>query len=284
LLIEETGHIANYEAGGPAILSGVSCRKIRGSRGLLSVDLLQAAHRAENQHFSPTRLLCLENTANLGGGVTYSLDQLREIREWADESGILVHMDGARLFNACVVRGYSPAEVADCCDSVSICFSKGLGCPMGSILVGSHDTIQRARRARKIFGGALRQAGFAAAACLYALDHHVDRLSIDHENARLFADSIAKIPGVIVDPDSVETNLVFFEIDADIATAEQVSRALGEQGVRIYALKPQLLRACTHHDVDREGILRAASILKGVMLSGAVAAVAPTLAGVYGSR
>ena len=284
LLIEETGHIANYEGGGPAVLSGVSCRKIRGSRGLLHVEQLQAAHRPENQHFSPTRLLCLENTANLGGGVAYSLDQLREIREWANESGIQVHIDGARLFNACVARGYSAAEVADCCDSVSICFSKGLGCPMGSVLVGSHDTIQRARRARKIFGGALRQAGFAAAACLYALDHHVDRLSIDHENARLLADSIAKIPGVNVDPESIETNLVFFEIDAHIATADQVSKALGERGVKIYALKPQLLRAVTHHDVDRAGILRAASVLKEVMLSGLVAATDPALVGGYGSR
>lgn len=284
LLIEETGHIANYEAGGPAVLSGVSCRKIRGSRGMLSVELLDAALRPGNQHFSPTRLVCIENSTNIGGGATYSLDQLRAIREWATEQGLLVHMDGARLFNACRVRGYSAAEVAACCDTVSICFSKGLGCPMGSVLVGSKETIQRARRARKVFGGALRQAGFPAAACLYALDHHIERLSIDHENARVFAERIAGIPGVLVDPSSIETNLVFFEIDPAFATGNQVSRALADRGVRINALAPQRLRACTHLDVDREGVLRAAAVLKEVLLSGVVASTGPVPAGAYGVR
>ena len=284
LLIEDTGHIANYEAGAPAVLSGVSCRKIRGSRGLLSVELLDAALRPGNQHFSPTRLVCIENSTNIGGGATYSLDQLREIRDWATAQGLLVHMDGARLFNACRARGYSAAEVAACCDTVSICFSTGLGCPMGSVLVGSQDTIQRARRARKVFGGALRQAGFAAAACLYALDHHIERLSVDQENARLFAEKIAGIPGVIVDPASIETNLVFFEIDPAYATGTQVSRALAERSVRINALAPQRLRACTHLDVDREGVLRAAAVLREVLSSGLVAASGPAPAGAYGAR
>ena len=228
--------------------------------------------------------MCIENSTNIGGGATYSLDQLRGIRDWATAQGLLVHMDGARLFNACRARGYSAEEVAGCCDSVSICFSKGLGCPMGSVLVGSKETIQRARRARKVFGGALRQAGFAAAACLYALDHHVERLTIDHENARIFADKIAAIPGVIVDPASIETNLVFFEIDPAFATGNQVSRALAERGVRINALAPQRLRACTHLDVDRAGVLHAASVLREVMLSGLVASTSPTPAGAYGVR
>jgi threonine aldolase len=245
---------------------------------------VRIALRPGNQHFSPTRLVCIENSTNIGGGATYPLDQLREIRDWASTHGLLVHMDGARLFNACRARGYSAAEVAACCDTVSICFSKGLGCPMGSVLVGSTDTIQRARRARKVFGGALRQAGFAAAACLYALDHHIERLSIDHENARLFADKIAEIPGVLVDPARIETNLVFFEIDPAVATGNQVSRTLAERGVRINALAPQRLRACTHLDVDREGVLRAAAVLKEVMLSGLVAATGSAPAGAYGVR
>ena len=251
---------------------------------MLSVELLDAALRPGNQHFSPTRLVCIENTTNVGGGAAYSLDQLREIREWTTEYGLLVHMDGARLFNACQVRGYSAAEVAACCDTVSICFSKGLGCPMGSVLVGSKETITRARRARKLFGGALRQAGFAAAACLYALDHHIERLSIDHENAKVLAEKIAGIPGVIVDPASIESNLVFFEIDPAFATGNQVSRALADRGVRINALASQRLRACTHLDVDREGVLRAAAVLKEVLLCGMVASASPDPAGAYGVR
>ena len=284
LLIDETGHIANYEAGAPAVLSGVSCRKLRGSRGRLNAELLNAAHRSPNQHFSPTRLVCLENTTNLGGGASYSLDQLQEIRDWSVQHKVPVHMDGARLFNACQSRGYSAAQVAECCDSVSICFSKGLGCPMGAVLVGSRDTIQLARRARKLFGGALRQAGFAAAACLYALDHHIDRLSIDHENARRFAEEIADIPGVILDPSQIETNLVFFEIDPAIATANQVSGALAVRGVKINALAPQRLRACTHLDVDRDGVLRAAAALREVLESELITSEEASPAGAYGGR
>jgi len=284
LLIEEGGHIANYEGGAPAVLSGVSCRKIRGSRGLLTVEMLQAAYRPHDQHFPRTRLLCVENTANLGGGVPYPLEQLREIREWANGHGIAMHMDGARFFNACLAGGYSPSEVAATCDTISICFSKGLGCPMGSILVGSKETIQTARRARKIFGGALRQAGIVAAACVYSLDHNIARLSIDHENAQLLAHELAKISGVIIDPATVETNLVFFEIDPAIATGEQVSRALAQRGVKMIAIGPQRLRACTHLDVDREGLLRAAKELREIMTSGSFTSAETSPASAYSSK
>lgn len=280
LLIEEIGHIANYEAGGPAVLSGVSCRKIPGVRGMLTAELLEAAMRPPNQHFSPTRLICLENSTNIGGGATYSLHDLQEIRNWAREKGIPIHIDGARLFNACVARGYRVREVAEQCDSVSICFSKGLGCPMGSVLVGSKELITRARRARKVFGGALRQAGIPAAACLYALDHNIDRLADDHANARLFAERIAEIPGVILDPKLVETNLVFFEIDPAVATGAQVSQAMGTRGVKLYATGPQRLRACFHLDVNRDGTLRAVDVLKEVLMSGMIAG-SKTLDGGY---
>ncbi len=268
LLIEETGHIANYEGGGPAVLSGVSCRKIRGVRGLLTAELLEGALRPPNQHFSTTRLVCLENSTNIGGGATYPLDQLQAIRTWANDRELLVHIDGARLFNACIARGYAAREVAAQADSVSICFSKGLGCPMGSILVGSKETIARARRARKVFGGALRQAGFAAAACLYALDHHVERLAEDHANAKLFASRIAEIPGIRINPDEVETNLVFFEINPQAGNGSDVSKALFARGIKIYSIAPQRLRACLHLDVDREGVLRAADSLREIMQGG----------------
>ncbi|RLS56572.1 MAG: aminotransferase class I/II-fold pyridoxal phosphate-dependent enzyme [Planctomycetota bacterium] len=272
LLIEETGHIANYEGGGPAVLSGVSCRKIRGERGGLNTALLNAALRPPNQHFSPTRLVCLENSTNIGGGATYVLEQLKAIRTWADEKQLLVHIDGARLFNACIARGYSAREVAAQADTVSICFSKGLGCPMGSVLVGSRETISRARRARKVFGGALRQAGFPAAACLYALDHHINRLAEDHANARFFAEQIAQIPGVKIAPHEVETNLVFFEIDSHIGPGAAIAAALKERGINLYAIAPQRLRACFHLDVDRAGAERAVVGLREVVQSGACVA------------
>lgn len=281
LLIEETGHIANYEGGAPAALTGVSCRKIKGHRGMLTVELLKSALRSPNQHFSPTTLICLENTANLGGGACYPLAQLREISAWAKTKSIPVHMDGARLFNACQATGIPPHEIAACCDSISICFSKGLGCPMGSILVGSQAVVQRARRARKIFGGALRQAGIVAAACLYALDHHVERLLVDHANAQLLARQISEIPGVIIDPQQVETNLVFFEIDPLLATAPQVSQALAERHILVSALGPQRLRACTHLDVSREDMLQAAAHLREVMAACPLPDVAPVVGAAY---
>ena len=209
LLIEETGHIANYEAGAPAALSGVSVRRIEGDFGRLDVEHLEGQVRGGNVHFAPTRLLCLENSTNLGGGRTYPLDQVERVSEWARSNGLKVHLDGARFFNACIARGYAPAQLAAPFDTVSICFSKGLGCPMGSILVGSKVDMARARRARKLFGGALRQGGIPAAACLYAIDHNIERLADDHANARLFAEEISRVPGVSVDVRGVETNLVF---------------------------------------------------------------------------
>jgi threonine aldolase len=281
LLIESTGHIGNYEAGGPAVLSGVSVRFIQGDAGRLDLPHLQAALRPPNQHFPPTRLLCLENSTNLGGGRTYPLDQLEQVCSWAHEHGLKTHLDGARLFNACIARGYRPSDVAAHFDTVSICFSKGLGCPMGSILVGSKDDIARARRARKLFGGALRQAGIPAAACLYAIEHHVERLAEDHANAKLLARGIAEIPGLHVDVDAVETNLVFFTIDAEAGTAAELSAALRERGVHINpAGAPDRLRAVTHLGVSEPQVQRAVEII-GECMAETPSGTSPTPAGAY---
>lgn len=271
LLIEATGHIANYEAGAPAALTGASVRRIPGDGGLLRLCDLEGQLRPPNQHFSPTKLLCLENSTNLGGGQTYPLDQLAEVCGWAHEHGLKTHLDGARVFNACIAQGYSIADVAAHFDTVSICFSKGLGCPMGSILVGSEADICRARRARKLFGGALRQAGMVAAAAIHALEHHVERLADDHLHARLFAEEVAGIDGLHVDLDRIETNLVFFEVDPAWGTASQLSAALKSQGVNINpAGGTHRLRACTHLDISREDILEAVAILKEIMQQAAV--------------
>jgi threonine aldolase len=233
-------------------------RRLRGDGGRLDLEHVEGQIRRGNVHFAATRLLCLENSTNIGGGRTYPLDQLRRVCAWAHENELMTHLDGARLFNACVARGYSPKQASESFDTVSICFSKGLGCPIGSILIGSRETIARARKARKVFGGALRQAGIVAAAALYALDHHVERLAEDHANARLFAETIASCPAIRVNLEGVETNLVFFEVDPEWGTAAQLSAALRERGVRINPLGPQRLRACTHLDVSRNQARRAA--------------------------
>jgi threonine aldolase len=265
MLAERTAHIANYEAGAPAVLSGVSVRTIAGDCGRLDVEHLESAVRRLDQHFSPTRLVALENSTNIGGGRTYPLEQLRRVGRWARERGWRMHMDGARLFNACIACGYSPSDVGACVDTVSICFSKGLGCPMGSVLVGSAEQIARARQARKMFGGALRQAGIVAAAALYALDHHVARLAEDHALARLLAEELATIEGLVVDPASVETNLVFFELESACGPAGALAAALRERGIRLYDIGPQRLRACTHLDLQRNDILTATRVMREVL-------------------
>lgn len=267
LLIERTGHIANYEAGSPAVLSGVTCRTLIGEIGMLDVSVVEGMIRAHDQHLCRTRLLCVENTTNLGGGRAYPLEKLQALWGWAKDNQLKVHMDGARFFNAVVAKGYSVREVADCVDTVSLCFSKGLGCPMGSILIGSQEEIARARRARKQFGGALRQAGIIAGAALYALDQHIDRLKEDHENARLFAERIAEIPGLKIRLDAVETNLVFFEIDPQLGTAADLAARMRERGVRLGALGTHLIRGCTHLDVTREQIQKAADHLTDCLTS-----------------
>ncbi|MEI8018286.1 MAG: GntG family PLP-dependent aldolase [Schlesneria sp.] len=283
ILIDETGHIVNYEAGGPAALSGVSARCLRGRGGLLDVEDLEGKIRPDNQHCCITRLVCIENTTNLGGGRVWPLDQVKRVGEWARSHGLKVHLDGARLFNAAIAAGYSAKEFTSHVDSVSICFSKGLGCPMGSILVGDNATIQRARRARKLFGGALRQAGMMAAAAIYALENHINRLSEDHDNARVFAESIAAIDGIRINVADVESNLVFFEIKPEFGTAAQLSATLLQRGVKINPTGPQRLRACTHLNVNQRQVIRAADVLRECLAAGIRKSDGATL-GAYAAR
>lgn len=268
LLIEAGGHIAIFEGGAPAALSGVTCRTIPGHHGMLDVTDLEGKIRADNQHLPRTRLVCVENTTNLGGGTYYSLQGLERIGNWAHSNGLQVHMDGARLFNAVVASGHSADRICEHIDSISVCFSKGLGCPMGSILIGSKDLIYRARRARKLFGGALRQAGIVAASAIYALENNIERLKIDHDNAQVFAHEIEKIPGIKLDTAGVSTNLVFFEVDPKLGNASQLSYALKQRGVLMNAGGPTRLRACTHLDVTREDLLVAAKAVAECVAAG----------------
>lgn len=268
LLIEETGHLANYECGTPAILSSVSVRRLPGDHGRLDLPHLEGQLRPIDDHFPPTTLLCLENSTNLGGGRTYSLQQLQRVSDWAHRHKLRVHLDGARLFNACAANGYSAAQVAQCVDTVSICFSKGLGCPMGSILVGPQDVIRKARRARKILGGSLRQSGIVAAAALHAIEHHLDQLAVDHAHAKRLAAGLAQIPHVRIDLDAVETNLVYFEISPEWGSAYDLERKAAEGGVLLYSAGgTHRLRACTHRDVNEEQIDAAIRVFQDCLSS-----------------
>lgn len=268
LLIDGTGHIANYEAGAPAVVSGVSVRTLQGDCGRLDLEQLEGQIHLDDQHLCPTRLVCVENTTNLGGGRTYPLEQLHRVGQWAREHGLGTHLDGARFFNACVARGYSPADACRDIDTISICFSKGLGCPMGSVLIGSDALIARARRGRKLLGGALRQAGIVAAAAVYALENHVDRLAEDHQHARELAERLAQMEGVQIDLEKIETNLVYFRLDPAVGSSGDLAVAAQAQGLKLCPMGQQLMRACTHLDVSREDVQEAADIIQRSLEAG----------------
>lgn len=268
LLINETGHIANFEGGAPAAISGVTVRTISAPDGFLDLDVLEGRIRVNDQHYPRTRLVCLENTTNIGGGHIYPLEHLQRVSEWATSNGLKRHLDGARIFNAIVAGGYSAADVGKCFDTISICFSKGLGCPMGSILIGGRDDITRARRARKLFGGALRQTGIVAASAIYALENNVNRLKDDHTNAHQLAIGLSSIEGIRIDPERVKTNLVFFEIDAGCGLGIQLASALKEQGVCVGPMGGQRLRAVTHLDVTADDIANAVDVVRRCMKIG----------------
>lgn len=262
LLCDSSCHIYNFEAGGPAVLSGVTCRTIEGDYGILDVTQFEGKVRGSNDHLVRSRLVALENTHNRGGGRVYPLEKIQAVSAWAHGHGLLMHLDGARLWNAVVASSTSAADWARPFDSVSVCFSKGLGAPVGSALAGSRDFVARARRIRKLFGGGMRQAGIAAAAALYALDHHIDRMAEDHRHARLLAQAITDTAGLHLDPPEVETNLIWFEVDPDLGTAQSVASALKGRGVLVQAAGPQILRACTHLDISAAQAERAAEMIR----------------------
>jgi len=262
LLINETGHISLFEGGAPAALSGVTVRTIAAPGGFLDVPVLQDKIRSNDQHYPRTRLLCLENTTNIGGGRVYPLEQLQRVSAWALANGLKRHLDGARIFNAMTAGGYSPVDMGKCFDTISVCFSKGLGCPMGSMLIGDKEDITRARRIRKLFGGALRQVGIVAAAVIYAIENNITRLQEDHDHAQQLAQGLAAMDGLHCDASLVESNLVFFDVSPELGTALQFCGALKEQGVLIGPMGAQRMRAVTHLDVDSEAITSALEVIR----------------------
>ena len=253
ILFEEGAHIFQWEAGAPAVLSGLLTYPITGTRGVIKADLVEARIRPDDEHYARTRLVCIENTHNHSGGTVFPLEEICALRKLCDQYGLALHLDGARIWNAHVASGVSFQDYGALVDSISVCFSKGLGCPVGSVVAGDRDFIKDAHQARKRFGGGMRQAGILAAACLYALDHHIGRLAVDHSNAHELATKLATIPGAEVELNAVHTNIVYVNIAASGKSAKDVEAALYKKDIWTIALGPMRLRCVTHLDVDRAG-------------------------------
>lgn len=260
VILDGNAHIYYYEGGAPAALAGVMCRCLPGVSGIFTAADLEAVLRPADQHFPPTKLVCLENTHNRGGGKIWPQELVREIGALTRERGIRLHLDGERLWNAAVASGISERELAAEFDSVAVCFSKGLGAPVGSALCGSREFIQRARRFRKMFGGGMRQAGIIAAGALHALEHHRGRLAEDHANAHTLAAGLSALPRIELDPAAVETNIVIARVTT--VPADRLARELDEAGLRVFATGPDTIRAVTSLAVSAEEIQQALGIFE----------------------
>ena len=247
-------HIYNYEGGGPAWLSGVMCRTIEGQLGIIDLGQIEGCIRPDNEHYVRTRLVCLENTHNRGSGRIYPLEKIKAIAAWARKNSLLMHLDGARLMNASVASGVPASEIGRHFDAVTLCLSKGLGCPLGALVAGSEERMAKARRLKHLFGGAMRQAGVVAAAGVYALDHHVPLLADDHARARRLAEGW-HAAGLAIALEQVETNFVQLDVEPLGLGKWDVIAALREGGVGVSnTVHPTRLRAVTHLDVSDEDI------------------------------
>ena len=266
LIMEATSHPYNFEGGGIAAISGVQAYCLQGIRGILEASQIESAVRPQDHHYPLTRLICIENTHNRGGGSIYPLKKMEEIYRFAKSKGLLVHLDGARLWNASVATGIKPHEYAEHADSVSVCISKGLGAPVGSLVAGTKAFIDRVHRFRKMVGGGMRQAGILAAAGIYALDHHFDRLKEDHENAKRLALGLREIKGISINPDHVETNILIFGVAQTGMPSIELRDAMKKEGVLMNALGGQQIRLVTHLDVTREDIDKALVAFRKVIL------------------
>lgn len=269
-ICESGCHIYNYEQGAFAQLSQTVARCVDGVENLLHLDQLQGLIRPNDEHAVQTRLVCIENTHNRGGGRIMPYDRVVEICNWAHQNNLKTHLDGARLFNAVVATGVAARQWCQHFDTVSICFSKGLGAPVGSALVGNSETIQTIRRHRKLFGGGMRQSGIIAAGALYALDHHVDRLAEDHAAARIIADTIRETESLSLSPDQVDTNIVIFAVDPQIDSAARFCERAKAAGVWLLPFSDRHVRAVTHLHISAEDANQAAATIAELAQSSAI--------------
>lgn len=254
IILDRTAHGIIAEAGGPAALALAMLYPLDGERGRFTPEQVKSAIRSGSRHEPRSRLVSIEQTSNWGGGSVWPLEIIREIGDLASQEGLAMHMDGARLMNAVIASGVEAEAYAKPFDSLWIDFSKGLGAPVGAVLAGTKDFIHEAWRLKQQMGGAMRQAGIIAAGCLYALDHHIDRLAEDHANATHLAEGLAELPGIELDPSLIETNIVFFDLSPSAPSASTLAARLVERGVRIGAMGERRMRAVTHLDIEHAAI------------------------------
>jgi threonine aldolase len=257
VVLDLDSHIFNYEVAGGAVIGNVQMRPTQTARGFLTPEQVREALRPANIHLPQTGLVCIENTHNRHGGTCCTPEEIAAVAAVAHAAGVPVHLDGARLFNAAVALKRPPADFARHVDSVTFCVSKGLGAPVGSVVCGSAEFVERARRWRKMLGGGMRQVGVLAAAGLVALEQMVDRLAEDHANARRLAEGLAKTQGLRVDLATVETNIVIVRVDRGPAATEELVKGCAARKVKVHAMGPAAIRCVTHKDVDAEDISRA---------------------------
>ena len=264
IVCEADCHVVAFEAGAVAINAALQTRTVTGDRGRLTAELVRGALRPSSFPYTPQSLVTIEETTNLGGGAIHGIEEVGAIRNTAAEAGLRLYVDGARIFNAIVATGATPQDYGSRCDGLSFCLSKGLGAPIGSVIVGDGEVVDAARGHRRRLGGAMRQVGVVAAAGLYALDNHVERLTDDHANARRLGERLATdVPGS-VDLEAVTTNMVYVRTGDHLAA--DVIAAAADEGVRMGAMGPDLLRLVTHLDVDAAGIEHAADVLTGLLV------------------
>lgn len=262
VVCDYTSHIYQYEGGGIARNSGVQAKLLTGDRGRISATQVEESINQIFDWLTRTKLVSIENTVNKAGGSFYTLQQMKDLSEVCHRNGLLMHLDGARIFNAVIEAGYTPAQIGPLFNSISVCMSKGLGAPAGSLLLGTKDFIREARRARKVFGGGMRQAGYFAAAGLYALDNHIERLKEDHRRAKALAEAISKLP-YIKELLPVETNILIFTLH-DAIPLDYFMEILNDNGIQCAIFGKQTVRFVTHLDIDDNMIDKTISVLKKI--------------------
>lgn len=260
VICDFTAHVYQYEGGGIAFNSGASVRLLNGDRGRIDAQQIKGAINVDDVHKAHTSLICLENTSNRGGGSCYEMNEMRAIRRVCDENDLILHLDGARLFNALVAKKQSPKEYREVFHSISICLSKSLGCPVGSVLLGTKDFIKKARRVRKVFGGGMRQAGFMAAAGIYALQNNIERLEMDHQHAKQIAAALEK-KGFELMP--VETNIIIFHVKEPFTAPSFVAK-LKEHNILGYAIAPMSVRLVVHLDISKEMVQKTIDLIQNL--------------------
>jgi threonine aldolase len=252
IIIDETGHVFNYEATAAALLSSVQLRPVKGTNGVLTPEIIEPAIRTKNDWDPHSKVIALENTTNKGGGVCYTKDNLLAIRELADKNGLFVHLDGARIWNAHIASGIDFRFFGKIADTISVCFSKGLGAPVGSMLLSTKDRVAKGRRMRKMLGGGMRQIGILAAAADYAVDHHLPKLAEDHKRARKFAEMVSECSKLNIDLNRVETNIVIFDVLDE--TAESALKKLQDNDIFMAPFGPKTIRATFHLQIGDDNL------------------------------